>query len=46
MPLVIRSRLRRDLRLLSEEIAEADHEIAQLVGEVAPELLTLLGAGP
>ena len=31
---------------MSEEITEADHEIAQLVGEVAPELLTLLGVGP
>jgi len=39
-------RLARRHQLLSEEIAEADHEIAQLVGEVAPELLTLLGVGP
>jgi len=31
---------------LSEEIADADLEIAQLVGEVAPDLLTLAGVGP
>ena len=31
---------------MSEEISEADHEIAQLVGDVAPDLLSLLGVGP
>jgi len=39
-------RLARRHQLLSEEIAEADHEIAHLVGEVAPQLVTLLGVGP
>ena len=31
---------------LSEEIAEADHELDQLVHQVAPELLALPGVGP
>ena len=39
-------RLARRHQQLSEEISEADHEIAQLVGEVAPDLLSLLGVGP
>jgi transposase len=39
-------RLARRHQQLSEEISDADHEIAQLVGEVAPELLNLLGVGP
>ena len=39
-------RLAKRHQQLSEEISEADHEIAQLVGEVAPELLSLLGVGP
>ena len=39
-------RLARRHQQLSEEISEADHEIAQLVGEVAPDLLALPGVGP
>ena len=39
-------RLARRHQHLSEEIGEADHELAQLVGEVAPELLALPGVGP
>ncbi|HET9870964.1 MAG TPA: IS110 family transposase [Propionibacteriaceae bacterium] len=39
-------RLARRHQHLSEEISEADHEIAQLVGEVAPDLLSLPGVGP
>jgi len=39
-------RLARRHEQLSEEISEADHEIAQLVGEVAPDLLSLPGVGP
>jgi transposase len=39
-------RLARRHQQLSEDISEADHEIAQLVGEVAPDLLSLLGVGP
>jgi hypothetical protein len=31
---------------LSEEISEADHEIAQLVGEVAPDLLSFAVSVP
>ena len=39
-------RLARRHQQLWEEITEADHEIAQLVGEAAPALLALLGVGP
>ena len=39
-------RLARRHQQLSEEIAEADPEIAQLVGAVAPDLLSLTGVGP
>lgn len=39
-------RLARRHQQLSEEISEADHEITQLVGEVAPDLLSLRGVGP
>jgi transposase len=39
-------RLARRHQQLSEEISDADHDIAQLVGEVAPDLLSLAGVGP
>src|SRR5215216_6793707 len=39
-------RLARRHQQLSEEIAEADHELDQLVHQVAPELLALPGVGP
>jgi transposase len=39
-------RLARRHQQLSEEISEADHDIAQLVGDVAPDLLALRGVGP
>ena len=39
-------RLAQRHQQLSEQISEADHEIAQLVGDVAPDLLTLPGVGP
>ena len=39
-------RLARRHQQLSEEISEADHDIAQLVDEVAPDLLALPGVGP
>ena len=39
-------RLARRHQQLSEEISEADHDITQLVADVAPDLLTLLGVGP
>jgi transposase len=39
-------RLARRHQHLSEEISEADLEIAQLVGNVAPDLLSLRGVGP
>lgn len=39
-------RLARRHQLLSEEISEADLEIAQLVGDAAPDLLALTGVGP
>jgi transposase len=39
-------RLARRHQQLSEEISDADHEIAQLVGEVAPDLLLVRGVGP
>lgn len=39
-------RLARRHQQLSEEISEADHDITQLVGEVAPDLLALNGVGP
>jgi transposase len=39
-------RLARRHQHLSEEISEADRELAQLVGAVAPELIALRGVGP
>ena len=39
-------RLARRHQQLSEEIAEADHELDQLVHQVAPALLALPGVGP
>jgi transposase len=39
-------RLARRHQQLSEEINEADRELAQLAGDVAPELLALRGVGP
>ncbi len=39
-------RLARRHQQLSEEISEADHDITQLVADVAPDLLTLPGVGP
>ena len=39
-------RLARRHQQLSEEIAEADHELHQLVHQVAPALLALPGVGP
>ena len=39
-------RLARRHQHLSQEISEADHDITQLVGEAAPDLLTLRGVGP
>ena len=39
-------RLARRHQQLSEEIAEADHELNQLVHDVAPGLLALPGVGP
>jgi transposase len=39
-------RLARRHQQLSEEIADADHDIAQLVADVAPDLLSLSGVGP
>jgi len=39
-------RLARRHQLLSEEISDADLEIAQLVADVAPNLLSLRGVGP
>ena len=38
-------RLARRRQQLSEEITDADREIAHLVAEVAPDLLTLCGVG-
>jgi len=39
-------RLARRHQQLSEQISEADHEITQLAGEVAPDLLSVRGVGP
>ena len=39
-------RLARRHQQLSAEISEADHDIAELVGEAAPDLLCLRGVGP
>ncbi len=39
-------RLARRHQHLSQEISEADHDIAQLVAQAAPDLLTLPGVGP
>jgi transposase len=39
-------RLARRHQQLSEEIADADHDIAQLVAQAAPDLLALRGVGP
>ena len=39
-------RLARRHQQLSEEITDADREIAHLVAELAPDLLTLGGVGP
>lgn len=39
-------RLARRHQQLSAEISEADHDIAELVGEAAPDLLCLPGVGP
>jgi transposase len=39
-------RLARRHQQLSEEIAEADHELDQLVHQAAPALLALPGVGP
>jgi transposase len=39
-------RLARRHQQLTEEIADADHDIAQLVADAAPELLSIPGVGP
>jgi len=39
-------RLARRHQQLSQEISEADHDIAQLVGQAAPDLLSVRGVGP
>ena len=39
-------RLARRHQHLSEEISDADHDIAQLVADVAPELIAVPGVGP